>query len=119
MYSIDRQTDTIPTDELLITIKQSLPSETLMHLIAETFKVLSDPTRLRIVMALQQGELCVNDLTTATELTQSSVSYHLKTLRQLNLVHYRRQGKSTYYSLVDDHVSELLEIAQEHSSELI
>lgn len=119
MYLIDEGTETAPTDELLTTIQQSLPSDSLMYLIAETFKVLSDPTRLRIVMALQQRELCVNDLATATDLTQSSVSYHLKTLRQLNLVRHRRQGKSTYYSLVDDHVSALLEIAQEHSSELI
>ncbi len=101
------------------TTKENLPSEKLLNLIAESFKVLSDPTRLKIVMALLQKELCVNDLTRVTDLSQPSVSYHLKTLRQLNLVNHRKDGKQTYYSLADDHVSELLKIAEEHSTELI
>lgn len=103
----------------LTVIRDETESPVLLNVMAETFKVLSDPTRLKIVFALLNRELCVRDLAIATELTQPAVSYHLKTLRQLNLVDHRKQGKLTFYSLADAHVSELLAIAREHAGEIL
>ena len=76
--------------------------------LAETFKVLGDPTRLRIVYALAQEELCVCDLATVLGVSQSVVSHSLRALRQMRLVRYRKAGKIAYYSLDDDHISTML-----------
>jgi ArsR family transcriptional regulator len=76
--------------------------------LAETFKVLGDPTRLRIVYALAQEELCVCDLATVLGVSQSGVSHSLRALRQMRLVRYRKAGKIAYYSLDDDHISAML-----------
>jgi len=92
------------------------PSEVIQAM-ADIFKVLSDPTRLKIVTALQEGELCVSDIATLTDFSQSSVSHHLKTLRLYNLVRFRRKGKLTFYSLADTHVSALLAVARDHARE--
>ena len=92
------------------------PSEVIQAM-ADIFKVLSDPTRLKIVTALQEGELCVGDIAELTGFSQSSVSHHLKTLRLYNLVRFRRKGKLTFYSLGDTHVSALLAVAREHARE--
>lgn len=76
--------------------------------LAETFRVLGDPTRLRIAYALSREELCVCDLATALGVSQSVVSHSLRALRQMRLVRYTRAGKSAYYALDDDHISALL-----------
>ena len=76
--------------------------------LAETFKVLGDPTRLRIAYALAQEELCVCDLATVLAVSQSVVSHSLRALRQMRLVRYRKAGKIAYYSLDDDHISAML-----------
>jgi DNA-binding transcriptional ArsR family regulator len=76
--------------------------------LAETFKVLGDPTRLRIVYALAQEELCVCDLATVLGVSQSVVSHSLRALRQMRLVRYRKAGKMAYYSLDDDHISAMI-----------
>ncbi len=73
-----------------------------------TFKVLSDPTRIKIISALLAGELCVCDLTEILGLSQSAVSHQLQILRNLNLVSCSRRGKMVYYSLSDAHISTLL-----------
>ncbi len=86
---------------------------------ADIFKVLSDQSRLKIVIALQEGELCVSDLAKATNFSQSSVSHHLRFLRDLNLVRFRRDGKLTFYALEDNHVSALLAVAHDHAREVI
>lgn len=76
--------------------------------LAETFKVLGDPTRLRIAYALAKEELCVCDLATVLGVSQSVVSHSLRALRQMRLVRYRKAGKIAYYSLDDDHISSML-----------
>ncbi len=78
------------------------------------FKILGDPTRIRIMWALEQSEMCVCDLSLALGMTKSAVSHQLNTLRQVKLVKYRREGKNVYYSLDDGHVNSLIEIAREH-----
>ncbi len=84
---------------------------------AELFKVLSDPTRMRLVYALAQRELCVCDLSAVLEMTQSAVSHQLRILRSARLVNYRREGRVVYYSLADAHVVQLINIGTDHARE--
>lgn len=86
------------------------------RLLAEFFKVLGDPTRVRIINALANEELCVSDLAAALEMTQSAVSHQLKLLRMANQVKTRREGKSIFYSLDDQHVLDIQEEALTHIS---
>jgi len=85
--------------------------------LALTYRALGDPTRLKMVMALAGGEMCVCDLAAFLGLTESAVSHHLRRLKDLALVKSRRDGQILYYSLDDEHVSELLKIGLEHIRE--
>ncbi|NLC37869.1 MAG: winged helix-turn-helix transcriptional regulator [Clostridia bacterium] len=82
--------------------------------LAETFKVLGDPTRIRIIQALRQGELCVYDLSLVLEMSQSAISHQLRVLRNLRLVKFRKEGKVVYYSLDDDHITQLFDQGLDH-----
>ncbi|HPE16309.1 MAG TPA: metalloregulator ArsR/SmtB family transcription factor [Oscillospiraceae bacterium] len=84
---------------------------------AETFKVLADPTRLKLVCALVTQELCVCDLSALLAMTQPAVSHHLKILRQSRLVRYRRAGRSVLYALDDEHVTALITLCRAHVEE--
>ncbi|SDM16941.1 ArsR/SmtB family transcription factor [Halarsenatibacter silvermanii] len=75
--------------------------------LASTFKVLGDPTRLRIINALAREELCVCDISELLDMSQSAISHQLKKLRDLDLVKYRKEGRVVYYSLSDDHILQL------------
>lgn len=92
------------------------PGDDLAHL-AETFQLLASPVRLRIVEALARRELCVCDLAAVVDRSQSSVSHHLRKLREMKLVRSRRDGRMTFYTLDDDHVTELFETGLEHVRE--
>lgn len=98
-------------------IRRALASKSLLINMTEIFKVLSDPARLRILLTIQERELCVNHIAEITGLSQSSVSHHLKTLRQTRLVDFRRAGKLVYYSLADSHVHALIAVARDHANE--
>ena len=82
-----------------------------------TYKVLGDPTRLKLIMALREGEMCVCDLAAFLDLTESAVSHHLRRLKDLSLVRPRRDGQIRFYSLNDYHVSELLSVGLAHVRE--
>jgi DNA-binding transcriptional ArsR family regulator len=100
---------------LIARIKESMVSENMLKAMSENFKALSDPNRIRILIALENGELCVCDLAALIELPQPSVSHHLKALRQLGIVKFRKSGKMTLYSLADNRVSGLLAVARDFS----
>lgn len=85
--------------------------------VSEFFKALSDYSRMKIVYVLLDGELCVNDIVKAVNMTQTAVSYQLKLLRQLHLVKYRRVGQNVYYSIDDDHVHEIIKTSISHIEE--
>ena len=85
--------------------------------LAEFFKVLGDPTRIRILYLLAEGERCVCDLAEQLGLTQPAVSYQLKALKQSRLVKNRRAGKTVYYLLDDSHVAGIIGLAKEHLEE--
>ena len=95
---------------------EAVPDKELEHL-AMTYKILGDPTRLKIVLALRNQEMCVCDLAAFTGLTESAVSHQLRHMRTLALVKKRRERQILYYSLNDRHVTELLEISLEHARE--
>jgi DNA-binding transcriptional ArsR family regulator len=90
-----------------------------VELLAETFRVLGDPTRVRITHALSREELCVCDLANLLGLSQSTVSHSLRALRQLKLVRYRKEGKIAYYALDDEHIKQLLDVGFDHVEELL
>ena len=96
--------------------QQAIPVKELNY-IANMYKMLGDPTRLKMLMALMDNEMCVCDLAAFTGLTESAVSHQLRRLRDIALVKKRREGQVLYYSLDDKHVDELLEIALAHVRE--
>ena len=85
--------------------------------LSETFKVLSDPTRLKIVLALSNEEMCVCDLATLVDVTVSAISHQLRLLKNMRLVSYRKEGKMVHYKLDDDHVENLIREAGKHVGE--
>ena len=89
--------------------------ESLLKL-AELFKILGDPTRLKIVELLLENEMCVNHIAVTMGMGQSAISHQLRVLRQARLVTYRKEGKTAYYSLNDDHVEGLVRMGMEHVS---
>lgn len=97
--------------------KNIIPEE--MHLLslAELFKVFGDPTRIRILYALSAGELCVCDIAAVLNMSQSAISHQLRVLKQIQLVKFRRDGKTVYYSLADSHVETILNQGLEHVQE--
>ena len=90
-----------------------------LTLLADTFQILANATRLQIVRALARWELCVNDLADVVEASPSAVSHHLRQLRQMRLVRHRRAGKMTLYTLDDEHVARLFDLGLEHVRERI
>jgi DNA-binding transcriptional ArsR family regulator len=98
-------------------VSNLLPDEEKSNNAAAIFKALGDPTRLRILQSLNIEELCVCDISGIVGLSMSAISHQLRLLRNMHIVKNRRQGKMIYYSLADNHISELLQIAEEHANE--
>ena len=90
--------------------------EKVLNHLSGIFKVLADPTRLRIIYTLSMGELCVTDISETLEMTQSSISHQLAILKSRDLIKVRKVGRKSYYSLDDDHVLSLFEGGYEHAS---
>ena len=97
--------------------RKEIISERELERLSLTYKVLGDPNRLKIVMALRSSEMCVCDLAAFTGLSESAVSHQLRRLKDLALVKSRRDGQVIYYTLDDEHVSGLLEVGLEHIRE--
>lgn len=100
-------------------VQRAMKSAEAVHALAETFKLLGDPTRVRIAFALSREELCVCDLANLLGVSQSAVSHSLRALRQMKLARFRREGKITYYMLDDDHITHLLVEGFRHVEELL
>ena len=96
---------------------KAMPEKHILEQIAELFKAFGDPTRVEILSLLQRGELCVNDIAQAVDLSQSAISHQLRILKQMHLIKSRRDGKNILYSLADDHVRLILETGLEHVME--
>ena len=93
------------------------PDDEILYDLAELFKVFGDSTRIKILYSLFETELCVYDIARLLNLSQSSVSHQLRILKTSKLVKFRREGKSVFYSLDDDHVREIISMGMEHVEE--
>lgn len=89
----------------------------ILYDLADLFKVFSDSTRIRILVSLFDGELCVGDIADKLEMSQTAISHQLRILKQNHLIKYRRDGKSVIYSIADDHVKTIINCATEHVEE--
>ena len=101
-------------ENLLKIVNETMPEETELYDLAELFKVFGDSTRIRILFVLFEAEVCVCDLAQVLQMTQSAISHQLKILKQNKLVKNRREGKSIFYSLADDHVRTIISMGREH-----
>ena len=106
----------IHEDNVKKTINE-LPDDELIADLSDMFKIFGDQTRVKILMALESGELCVCDIAAVMNMSQSAISHQLRVLKQSNTVKTRRQGKVVYYSISDDHVKEIFDIAIVHVQE--
>lgn len=102
---------------LLKIVNETMPDENELYDLAELFKVFGDSTRIRILYVLFEAEVCVCDLAQALNMTQSAISHQLRILKQNKLVKNRREGKSIFYSLADDHVRSIIAQGREHIEE--
>lgn len=103
--------------DLVESIEEGMPDEELLYDLADLFKTFGDTTRIKILYALMEHELCVADLAEAIGATQSAVSHQLRTLKQSRLVRAKRDGKNVMYSLSDDHVHSMLAQGMTHICE--
>ncbi len=95
-------------------VLNKMPDENTFNHLADLFKLIGDTTRCRILFALDQDEMCVCDLANVLNMTKSSISHQLATLRRSGIVKCRKSGKEVYYTLDDDHIVKLFEIGLEH-----
>ena len=98
-------------------VSDRMPEEGELYDLADFFKVFADSTRVKIMWALDESEMCLCDLAVLLNMTKSAISHQLRTLRQSKLVKYRKEGKVVYYSLKDDHIKEIFEKGMEHIRE--
>ena len=103
--------------DLLEKVNSEMPDENELYDLAELFKVFGDSTRIRILFVLFEAEVCVCDLAEVLNMTQSAISHQLKILKQSKLVKSRREGKSIFYSLADDHVKTIIAQGMDHLNE--
>ena len=104
-------------EDLLKIVNETLPEETELYDLAELFKVFGDSTRIRILFVLFEAEVCLCDLAKVLNMTQSAISHQLRILKQNKLVKNRREGKSIFYSLADDHVRTIINQGRDHIEE--
>ena len=100
----------------VIDVKAQQDRDTMVQL-AELFRIMGDPTRLRVIQLLLAGEMCVKHIAEAMDMGQSAISHQLRVLRQARLVTYRKEGKTAYYRLSDGHVEMLIRQGLEHVME--
>ena len=101
----------------LTQVKRLLPEDEVLYDLAELFKIFGDSTRVKILYALLESELCVCDIAKLMDVSQSAVSHQLRVLKASKLVKFRREGKNIFYSLSDNHVRSILGQGMEHVSE--
>ncbi|MDR0407921.1 MAG: metalloregulator ArsR/SmtB family transcription factor [Campylobacteraceae bacterium] len=114
---IDRCDCNIIHEEVVKKVKELLPEEKILFDLAELFKVFGDSTRVKILYALFQSEMCVCDIAALLGMTKSSISHQLRVLKQAKLVKFKKDGKIVYYSLDDEHVKNIFDQAFVHVSE--
>lgn len=104
-------------EDVVNNVRAKMPKEETLYDLAELFKVFGDSTRIRILWALEESEMCVCDIANLLNMTQSAISHQLRVLKQAALVKNRREGKVVYYSLDDEHVQTIIEQGLTHIDE--
>lgn len=104
-------------EDIVEEVRQKMPKVEQLYELADFFKVLGDSTRVKLMWALDEKELCVCDLAVLLNMTKSAISHQLRALREARLVKFRKEGKVVYYTLADDHVREVFEKGFEHIKE--
>lgn len=103
--------------ELVQRVKEGMPEEDLLYDLADLYKVFGDSTRIKILYVLFEAELCVCDIAALLKMTTSAISHQLRILKEAKLVKYRREGKTVFYALADDHVRTILGQGMDHITE--
>ncbi|HHW23008.1 MAG TPA: helix-turn-helix transcriptional regulator [Clostridiaceae bacterium] len=101
-------------DDIVKKVQDNMPKEDNLYDLAELFKVLGDTTRIKIIWALFESEMCVCDIAYLLNMTQSAISHQLRVLKAARLVRYRKSGKVVYYSLDDSHINQIFKLGMEH-----
>ncbi|NLO09435.1 MAG: winged helix-turn-helix transcriptional regulator [Clostridiales bacterium] len=115
--STDRCDCEVIHDDVVNSVRKKMPEEETLYDLAELFKVFGDSTRIRILWALDEAEMCVCDIAYLLNMTQSAISHQLRVLKQAKLVRNRREGKVVYYSLDDEHVKMIFDQGLVHINE--
>ncbi|GAB6181213.1 metalloregulator ArsR/SmtB family transcription factor [Desulfotomaculum defluvii] len=114
---IERCSCDVIHEEVVNQVKDKMPPEETLYDLAELFKVFGDSTRIKILWALDEAEMCVCDIAVLLNMTQSAISHQLRVLKQASLVKNRREGKVVYYSLDDEHVKHIFNQGLVHINE--
>ncbi len=114
---IDRCDCDVIHQDVVNRVREKMPEVETLYDLAELFKVFGDSTRIRILWALEESEMCVCDIANLLNMTQSAISHQLRVLRQAALVKNRRDGKVVYYSLDDEHVQQIIDQGMTHIRE--
>lgn len=104
-------------EDIVHKVNEQMPDEEILYDLAELFKIFGDSTRIKILYALFESEMCVCDIAQLLNMTQSAISHQLRSLKQSKLVKYRREGKTVFYSLADAHVRTIINQGLEHVEE--
>ncbi|NLP28827.1 MAG: helix-turn-helix transcriptional regulator [Clostridia bacterium] len=115
--NLDICASTVIHQEVIDKVKDHIPDEEILYDLSDLFKVFGDTTRIKILCALFQAEMCVCDIAALLNMTQSAISHQLRVLKQARLVKFRKEGKVVYYSLDDDHVKSIFDQGLNHISE--
>jgi len=108
-------TDCTPNDlNLVQIIRNEMSKKKNVDSVANFLKIISDPTRMRIIMILEKNEISVNDISVLMDMTKSAISHQLKVLKDAGYIKDRRSGKNKYYSLFDEHIMDILNAAYNH-----
>ena len=103
--------------DLISSVNDDMPDEETLCDLAELFRIFGDSTRIKILYVLFEAEMCVCDIAELLHMTQSAISHQLRVLKQSKLVKFRREGKTIFYSLADDHVRTIIGMGMEHLCE--
>lgn len=115
--SIEKCTCDVIHEDTVNEVRAKMPQEEMLYDLAELFKVFGDSTRIKILWALDEAEMCVCDIAALLNMTQSAISHQLRILKQADLVKNRREGRIVFYSLKDEHVKQIFSQGLDHISE--
>jgi DNA-binding transcriptional ArsR family regulator len=104
-------------EDIIDNVRRKMPEEEELYDLAELFKVFGDSTRIKIIWALFESDMCVCDIAALLNMTQSAISHQLRVLKNSRLVRYKKAGKVVYYSLNDEHIKKICELGMEHMME--